>query len=92
MNNRKGNMYPWIRLIKLDLSLLAGMSVKAYRHAGIRSIPILLTSVLFSFIVVISGIYNMISPGPPGGALKPWMVRYQFSFTYCKKVIDSYPQ
>jgi hypothetical protein len=83
-------IYPWLRLLKLDLSLLLNMRTKAFRRAGVLlSLPLTATMLIFMVMVVVSDLSMILFPRRPGSSLKPWMVKYQFSLLYNKKLLTS---
>jgi hypothetical protein len=85
-------IYPWLRLLRLDLSLLLNMGIGAFNRAGaLMSLPLIATMFIFMVIVIISDLSLIFRPGPPKSSLKPWMVKRQFYFAYGKKVLTSNP-
>jgi hypothetical protein len=84
-------VYPWLRLLRLDLSLLLNMGWKAFKTGPLLSLPLIATMFIFMVIVIISDLSLIFRPGPPKSSLKPWMVKRQFYFAYGKKVLTSNP-
>jgi hypothetical protein len=83
---------PWIRLLKLDLSILLNMGTRAKNHAGVLlSLPLMATVLIFMVIVVISDLSMILFPGTTNSSLRPWMVKHQFLLVYGRKDLTSRP-
>ena len=81
-------IYPWLRLLKLDLSLLLNMGTKAFKRAGVLlSFPLIVTMLIFMVIVVIADLSMILFPRRPSSSIKPWMIKRQFSLLYGKKLL-----
>ncbi len=73
-------IYPWLRLLKLDVTLLINLALGAYRRVGLgRSLPLMTTAVLFIPIIAMIDLSNIFYPRKPATSYFPWMVRRQFS-------------
>lgn len=83
-------VYPWLRLLKLDISLLLNMGTRAFKRAGVLlSLPLIATMLIFMVIVVVSDLSMILFPRRPTNSVKPWMIKYQFSLLYNKKLLTS---
>lgn len=83
-------IYPWFRLLRLDISLLINIGVKAISDAGVLlSFPLIITGIVFAMLSVISFFINVfMQPIGFTGGIKPWMVRRQLSLISIKKKVD----
>ncbi len=73
-------IYPWLRLLRLDVSLLKNLAIGAYKRVGfIRSFPLITTAVLFIPIITMIDLSNIFYPRKPNASYSSWMVRHQFS-------------